>query len=277
MLLISQVVGDGTLTEFPGVGPCRSSADIRVSVDGVPTGRWTLSPLGDFIIFDVPPSSGSLVEIERYTTTEAFAEFFGGGLLTIKDLSASRLHTVRVAEEARNYLNGAVIFSPALDAYNGRREVISRVGLAVDDTDVATLRLITAYLAGVHFPIPTPAEIAAALTTIQGVYAQVSTDADEVTAVVAHIESVMEAFATLLANLAALALSPNPHGADLIARIDGSLGQIVWRELDMTPTTRVFDDSGTWTKPTLTAYRLALVECWGGGAAGEPFHSTSSL
>lgn len=278
MQLITQALGTGTQTEFPFEFPFLKVHDIKVSVGLVPEGNWSLNADGDAIVFLRPPVLGALVEIERHTTDTRVVGFTGGAILLTSDLDKSLTQTLHIAEEAKAYLDGAIIFSPILQAYNAKRQRISNVGIAIDNNDAVTLNYIRARLGALTWVHPSQAEIDAAVAAINILIVTMTADRNAVLAHLPTIEANILSFAALLAAIQLSADTLPPVGADLISRIDTELGQTYWRDLGSEPTSVTdFTADGSWTPPDPTKFTYVQVECVGAGAAGASFDKQNNV
>ena len=138
MILITSAVADGTQVSFPFAFPYLVEDDIRVYVGNEATRNWRRE--GDSIVLPSPPLAGTLVDIQRVTTTRELVTFTGAAIQLNTDLIKSFTQTLHIAEEAGAFLEGALLFSPSLNAYNAKGIRVANVGYAVNDDDVECFR-----------------------------------------------------------------------------------------------------------------------------------------
>lgn len=278
--LITQIIADGNTSEFPFDFPYVSSDSIRVLIGDTHEKDWRFNATGTSVVLRAAPPAGTLVEIDRHTTSRELVTFTAPALELGSDLTASFTQTLHIAEEAKNFLAGAIIFSPILQAYDAKGHRIANVGLAINPDDVATYGLVRQILLANGVVPPPTEDIDAALLALTPVLVAVEADAADVYAKYAQVIANYNSMTAIVASLTALAADPEPHCPELIDRLDAFLGQTTWRNVVTDPNAvELFTATGTWTKPDpLThSYKFALVECWAGGAAGASFTKDSTV
>lgn len=264
---IQQAYGDGVTRTFAFTFPIIVWKDILVFVDGKDEGNWTLSKDGSAVVLRTPPANGALVTIERYTDLTPLVAFKASAILTQTDQNLSLLQTIHIAEEARDFANATVLFNPRITAYDAKGHKISNVGIAINDTDVVTMRYLDAAITASGFVRPLPSAIAEAAAAVHTYLLYIIDEAALEFAKKALIDADIAAMKALLAELNSLNANPPPDGETIVARLDALFGSTVWRTpVATTPSQQIFDASGTWTKPAKGDY--VMIECWGGGGAG---------
>lgn len=278
--LIQQFIGDGETKSFGLLFPFITTKDIRATVGLKSERNWTLDASGSSITFEVAPALGVLVEIERHTSSIPVVAFYGPAIQRTADLVKSFTQTLHVAEEARNFVDGAILFSPALNAYTANRKRITNVGLAIKPDDFVTLAYIRSRIVQDIGALPSQADVDAAIAAIQAVIIGYQDDIADVHSQLPVIDLAISNMAATLAILRGLYANPPPDGAAIVSRLDAAIGNADWRYIqDDSLGTTVLDTNGTWTKPDpeTTAYKYALVEAWGGGAAGMDFNPAVNI
>lgn len=274
--LVNEYTGDGERTEFPIEFPYLTTRDIFVSVDGADLGTWRLNAEKTHVVLARPPASGATVIIYRYTSDVPNVEFRSAALLLNEDTRKSKTQTLHIDETAVDIANRTLLFSPRFNAYDAEGHRITRVGLAINNTDAVTKRDLTDALEVIVWTPPSPAEIAAATATALGYLEDARDDRDAVEAIVPLANTVYVDFQSVLATLLAWSLNPPPNGETIVARLDAYFGSDAWRtSVALDDAVVEFTADGTWTKPS--GINWVLVEVWGAGAAGAAFNATRVL
>lgn len=143
---IANYQGNGSTTDFNVPFDYLAKKFVKVTVDS----REKLG--GDYgdttkdyffvdkttIRFNTAPASGTEIIIRRYTSaTDRIVSFKDASVLKAKDLDASTVQTIHIAEEGRDVINDALIVDKEgnWDAKNKR---ITNVGAPVADSDAVT-------------------------------------------------------------------------------------------------------------------------------------------
>lgn len=145
---IANYQGNGSTTDFSVPFDYLAKKFVKVTVDS----REKLG--GDYgdttkdyffvdkttIRFNTAPASGTEIIIRRYTSaTDRIASFKDASVLKAKDLDASAIQTIHIAEEGRDIINDALIVDKEGN-WDARGKRIVNVGDPIDDNDAITLK-----------------------------------------------------------------------------------------------------------------------------------------
>lgn len=145
---IANYQGNGSTTDFSVPFDYLAKKFVKVTVDS----REKLG--GDYgdttkdyffvdkttIRFNTAPASGTEIIIRRYTSaTDRIASFKDASVLKAKDLDASAIQTIHIAEEGRDIINDALIVDKEGN-WDAKGKRIVNVGDPIDDNDAITLK-----------------------------------------------------------------------------------------------------------------------------------------
>lgn len=92
------------------------------------------------IRFNTAPASGTEIIIRRYTSaTDRIVSFKDASVLKAKDLDASAIQTIHIAEEGRDAINDAIIGDKEGN-WDARGHRITNVGAPIEDNDAVNLK-----------------------------------------------------------------------------------------------------------------------------------------
>lgn len=143
---IANYQGNGSTTDFSVPFDYLAKKFVKVTVDS----REKLG--GDYgdttkdyffvdkttIRFNTAPASGTEIIIRRYTSaTDRIVSFKDASVLKAKDLDASAIQTIHIAEEGRDIINDALIKDKEGN-WDAKGHRITNVGAPVDDSDAVT-------------------------------------------------------------------------------------------------------------------------------------------
>ena len=144
---IANYQGDGSTTDFSVPFDYLAKKFVKVTVDS----REKLG--GDYgdttkdyffvdkttIRFNTAPTSGTEIIIRRYTSaTDRIVSFKDASVLKAKDLDASSIQTIHIAEEGRDIINDALIVDKE-DNWDAKLRKITNVNDPENDQDAMTL------------------------------------------------------------------------------------------------------------------------------------------
>lgn len=145
---IANYQGNGSTTDFNVPFDYLAKKFVKVTVDS----REKLG--GDYgdttkdyffvdkttIRFNTAPASGTEIIIRRYTSaTDRIVSFKDASVLKAKDLDASAIQTIHIAEEGRDIINDALIVDKEGN-WDARGHRIVNVGDPIDDNDAVSLK-----------------------------------------------------------------------------------------------------------------------------------------
>lgn len=145
---IANYQGNGSTTDFSVPFDYLAKKFVKVTVDS----REKLG--GDYgdttkdyffvdkttIRFNTAPASGTEIIIRRYTSaTDRIVSFKDASVLKAKDLDASAIQTIHIAEEGRDIINDALIVDKEGN-WDARGHRIVNVGDPIDDNDAVSLK-----------------------------------------------------------------------------------------------------------------------------------------
>lgn len=145
---IANYQGNGSTTDFNVPFDYLAKKFVKVTVDS----REKLG--GDYgdttkdyffvdkttIRFNTAPASGTEIIIRRYTSaTDRVVSFKDASVLKAKDLDASAIQTIHIAEEGRDIINDALIVDKEGN-WDAKGKRIVNVGDPIDDNDAITLK-----------------------------------------------------------------------------------------------------------------------------------------
>lgn len=145
---IANYQGNGSTTDFNVPFDYLAKKFVKVTVDS----REKLG--GDYgdttkdyffvdkttIRFNTAPASGTEIIIRRYTSaTDRIVSFKDASVLKAKDLDASAIQTIHIAEEGRDIINDALIVDKEGN-WDAKGKRIVNVGDPIDDNDAITLK-----------------------------------------------------------------------------------------------------------------------------------------
>ena len=145
---IANYQGNGSTTDFSVPFDYLAKKFVKVTVDS----REKLG--GDYgdttkdyffvdkttIRFNTAPASGTEIIIRRYTSaTDRIVSFKDASVLKAKDLDASAIQTIHIAEEGRDIINDALIVDKEGN-WDARGHRIVNVGDPIGDNDAVTLK-----------------------------------------------------------------------------------------------------------------------------------------
>ena len=145
---IANYQGNGSTTDFNVPFDYLAKKFVKVTVDS----REKLG--GDYgdttkdyffvdkttIRFNTAPASGTEIIIRRYTSaTDRVVSFKDASVLKAKDLDASAIQTIHIAEEGRDIINDALIVDKEGN-WDARGHRIVNVGDPIDDNDAVSLK-----------------------------------------------------------------------------------------------------------------------------------------
>lgn len=145
---IANYQGNGSTTDFSVPFDYLAKKFVKVTVDS----REKLG--GDYgdttkdyffvdkttIRFNTAPASGTEIIIRRYTSaTDRIVSFKDASVLKAKDLDASAIQTIHIAEEGRDIINDALIVDKEGN-WDAKGHRIVNVGDPIDDNDAITLK-----------------------------------------------------------------------------------------------------------------------------------------
>lgn len=145
---IANYQGNGSTTDFSVPFDYLAKKFVKVTVDS----REKLG--GDYgdttkdyffvdkttIRFNTAPASGTEIIIRRYTSaTDRIVSFKDASVLKAKDLDASAIQTIHIAEEGRDIINDALIVDKEGN-WDARGHRIVNVGAPIDDNDAVSLK-----------------------------------------------------------------------------------------------------------------------------------------
>lgn len=145
---IANYQGNGSTTDFNVPFDYLAKKFVKVTVDS----REKLG--GDYgdttkdyffvdkttIRFNTAPASGTEIIIRRYTSaTDRIVSFKDASVLKAKDLDASTIQTIHIAEEGRDIINDALIVDKEGN-WDAKGKRIVNVGDPIDDNDAITLK-----------------------------------------------------------------------------------------------------------------------------------------
>lgn len=155
---IANYQGNGSTTDFSVPFDYLAKKFVKVTVDS----REKLG--GDYgdttkdyffvdkttIRFNTAPASGTEIIIRRYTSaTDRIVSFKDASVLKAKDLDASAIQTIHIAEEARDIINDALIKDKGGN-WDAKGNRIVNVGNPEDDSDAVTYGVYKADALGAH-------------------------------------------------------------------------------------------------------------------------------
>lgn len=145
---IANYQGNGSTTDFSVPFDYLAKKFVKVTVDS----REKLG--GDYgditkdyffvdkttIRFNTAPASGTEIIIRRYTSaTDRIVSFKDASVLKAKDLDASAIQTIHIAEEGRDIINDALIVDKEGN-WDARGHRIVNVGDPIDDNDAVSFK-----------------------------------------------------------------------------------------------------------------------------------------
>lgn len=145
---IANYQGNGSTTDFNVPFDYLAKKFVKVTVDS----REKLG--GDYgdttkdyffvdkttIRFNTAPASGTEIIIRRYTSaTDRIVSFKDASVLKAKDLDASAIQTIHIAEEGRDIINDALIVDKEGN-WDAKGKRIVNVGAPIDDNDAVSLK-----------------------------------------------------------------------------------------------------------------------------------------
>lgn len=145
---ITNYQGNGSTTDFNVPFDYLAKKFVKVTVDS----REKLG--GDYgdttkdyffvdkttIRFNTAPASGAEIIIRRYTSaTDRIVSFKDASVLKAKDLDASAIQTIHIAEEGRDAINDAIIGDKEGN-WDARGHRITNVGAPINDNDAVNLK-----------------------------------------------------------------------------------------------------------------------------------------
>lgn len=145
---IANYQGNGSTTDFNVPFDYLAKKFVKVTVDS----REKLG--GDYgdttkdyffvdkttIRFNTAPASGTEIIIRRYTSaTDRIVSFKDASVLKARDLDASAIQTIHIAEEGRDIINDALIVDKEGN-WDARGHRIVNVGDPIDDNDAVSLK-----------------------------------------------------------------------------------------------------------------------------------------
>lgn len=146
---IANYQGDGSTTDFSVPFDYLAKKFVKVTVDS----REKLG--GDYgdttkdyffvdkttIRFNTAPASGTEIIIRRYTSaTDRIVSFKDASVLKAKDLDASAIQTIHIAEEGRDIINDALIVDKEGN-WDARGHRIVNVGDPIGDNDAVSFKV----------------------------------------------------------------------------------------------------------------------------------------
>lgn len=146
---IANYQGNGSTTDFSVPFDYLAKKFVKVTVDS----REKLG--GDYgdttkdyffvdkttIRFNTAPASGTEIIIRRYTSaTDRIVSFKDASVLKAKDLDASAIQTIHIAEEGRDIINDALIVDKEGN-WDARGHRIVNVGDPIDDNDAVSFKV----------------------------------------------------------------------------------------------------------------------------------------
>lgn len=155
---IANYQGNGSTTDFSVPFDYLAKKFVKVTVDS----REKLG--GDYgdttkdyffvdkttIRFNTAPASGTEIIIRRYTSaTDRIVSFKDASVLKAKDLDASAIQTIHIAEEGRDIINDALIVDKE-DNWDARGHRIVNVGDPIGDNDAVSFKVYKDDAMGAH-------------------------------------------------------------------------------------------------------------------------------
>jgi hypothetical protein len=145
---IANYQGNGSTTDFNVPFDYLAKKFVKVTVDSLEKlgGDYGDTTKDYFFVdkttirFNTAPTSGAEIIIRRYTSaTDRIVSFKDASVLKAKDLDASAIQTIHIAEEGRDIINDALIVDKEGN-WDAKGKRIINVGDPIDDNDAITLK-----------------------------------------------------------------------------------------------------------------------------------------